>query len=276
MALIFLFFFTLAIPFISVADSVGYILQPLPGFDEKAGGLGGYFTSMYQWIIGIAGVLAVLMIVVAGIEYMTPTPSSKESAKNRAWAAISGLLLALVSYLILNTINPDLVKQSITLPNVSIQKAPENTNELFSARQLFQARLNQEQTFKAAIKDYADYSASLQEQQDELLTQWQEAPANSELRKVIEQNIRNLDAQIIQNNNAQNTLEQLKAVATQNRIAEAKLLTEKVISASNKEEDKQIEKKCNDEINSNWLTKGSIIYYNFCLVKNAHGFFKVY
>ncbi|MBI5005260.1 MAG: hypothetical protein HZC03_01510 [Candidatus Lloydbacteria bacterium] len=93
------------------AAPIQYVpLAPLPGQEGSTHvSLGGYLSNMYTLIIGIAGVLAVLMIVIAGIEYMTPTSSAKESGKNRALAAILGLLLALVSYLILQTINPDLV-----------------------------------------------------------------------------------------------------------------------------------------------------------------------
>lgn len=112
-------FFLMAAPFFAIAAD--YVpLAPLPG--QTGGGgvdIGGYFSNMFTLIIGIAGVLAVLMIVIAGIEYMSPMPSSKESGKNRALAAIFGLLLALVSYLILQTINPDLVVPKLDLTNTT-------------------------------------------------------------------------------------------------------------------------------------------------------------
>ena len=48
-------------------------------------------------MVGITGVLAVIMIVVGGLEYIASAtnPSAKASAKNRIWAAIGGLLLPL-------------------------------------------------------------------------------------------------------------------------------------------------------------------------------------
>lgn len=120
-------FFVIAIPFFVIAaDYVPLVPLPLPGgASGPVGGpvsLGGYLSTMFQWIIGIAGVLAVLMIVIAGIEYMSPVPSAKESGKNRAMAAILGLILALVSYLILRTINPDLVNE----PNLDLQSTTPN------------------------------------------------------------------------------------------------------------------------------------------------------
>ena len=109
-------FVAVALPVFAANEPIKFVpLAPLPGQTGGEVNLGGYFVSMYKFIIGAAGVLAVLMIVIAGVEYMSPMPSSKESGKNRALAAIFGLLLALVSYLILNTINPDLVNFKLNI-----------------------------------------------------------------------------------------------------------------------------------------------------------------
>lgn len=107
--------FVFAADYIPLAPLTGPAIGPVQSVS-----LGGYFSNMYTLIIGVAGVLSVLMIVIAGIEYMTPTPSAKESGKKRALAAILGLLLALISYLILQTINPDLIKSSnLNLPSTT-------------------------------------------------------------------------------------------------------------------------------------------------------------
>lgn len=70
-----------------------------------------YLSNLYRITVGFAAVLAVVMIVWGGIEYIASAanPSAKENAKKRIWAAIGGLLLALLSFLILQTINPSLV-----------------------------------------------------------------------------------------------------------------------------------------------------------------------
>lgn len=72
---------------------------------------GSYLASIYQTGIAIAGVLAVLMIVVGGVQYISSgiSPSAKEDAKSRITSALLGLLLALISWIILNTINPTLL-----------------------------------------------------------------------------------------------------------------------------------------------------------------------
>ena len=52
-----------------------------------------------------------MMIVIGGVEYIISgaNESSRSDAKKRINSAISGLVLALVSYLVLYTINPSLV-----------------------------------------------------------------------------------------------------------------------------------------------------------------------
>ena len=85
---------------------------------------GDYFNKIYRLMVGITGVLAVIMIVVGGLEYIASAanPSAKQSAKNRIWAAIGGLLLALSSYLILQTINPNLVNFNLNIEKKGLQQ----------------------------------------------------------------------------------------------------------------------------------------------------------
>lgn len=79
---------------------------------------GSFFQKLYQWGIGIAVVLAVLMIVIGGLEYIlsAANPSAKEEGKKYITGAILGLVLALFSYVLLQTINPDLINFNIGLP----------------------------------------------------------------------------------------------------------------------------------------------------------------
>lgn len=63
--------------------------------------------------VGVAGLLAVIMITIAGIKYVgSDSFSSKSDAKDQIRSAIIGLLLILASYLLLYTINPDLTNLS--------------------------------------------------------------------------------------------------------------------------------------------------------------------
>jgi len=58
----------------------------------------------------IAGILAVIMIIIAGVQWVTSGGNSEmiNGAKKRIGGALTGLLIAYLSYTILNTINPAL------------------------------------------------------------------------------------------------------------------------------------------------------------------------
>lgn len=96
------------------------LLEPLPGIAPSGGGLG-YLTGVYQIVLTLSVALAVIMIVVAGVQYTTTwaSPSNKSAAKERIGAAIGGLVLAMMSVLILGTINPDLIGGTVTVTNTA-------------------------------------------------------------------------------------------------------------------------------------------------------------
>lgn len=69
-----------------------------------------YIGAIYNYLIGIVGIVAIVMIAVGGIIWLTAGGSSDRigTAKEYIFGAILGLFLALGSYLILYTINPGL------------------------------------------------------------------------------------------------------------------------------------------------------------------------
>ena len=76
-----------------------------------------YIEGIFTLIIAIAGGLAVVRIIFGGIQYMsTDAFEGKSEAKNTIQNAIWGLLLAISAWLILFTINPDLIKFDLTIP----------------------------------------------------------------------------------------------------------------------------------------------------------------
>ncbi|MBI2109002.1 MAG: hypothetical protein HYT93_02355 [Parcubacteria group bacterium] len=92
----------------------------------------GYLENLIFLGIGLAIVLAVLVIVIAGIEYMgSDAFTKKEDAKNKITMAIFGLAIAFGGYLLLETINPDLVvfkfspetRNVTTVPLPSVKEA---------------------------------------------------------------------------------------------------------------------------------------------------------
>jgi len=95
------------------ADGVpGCVNGKLVSFDPAGDKpLSKYLNIMIKIVIGIAAVLAMIMIVVGGIQYMTSELiSSKEEGKKRISNAILGLIIALGSYVLLFMVNPDLLK----------------------------------------------------------------------------------------------------------------------------------------------------------------------
>jgi hypothetical protein len=75
-----------------------------------AGQLGDFLSQAFQFGLAIAAALAVVMIVWGGVEIMlSESMFKKEDGKKKINDAIWGLVLAIVSWLILYTINPDIL-----------------------------------------------------------------------------------------------------------------------------------------------------------------------
>ncbi|MEK7471201.1 MAG: pilin [Patescibacteria group bacterium] len=118
--------------YFSLAENYN-LLAPLPKTDgttmssypTQDGNLSVYLNLMIKLFIGICAVLAVIMIVMGGIEYMTSElPGMKSEGKERIRNAIFGLLLALGAWTLLNTINPNLLKTNIVPPVKTIVCTP--------------------------------------------------------------------------------------------------------------------------------------------------------
>ncbi len=71
-----------------------------------------YISIVYQYGVGIAAILAVVMIMVGGFIWLASagSPDKITKAKEFIISAITGLLLALFSFIILTSINPGLVR----------------------------------------------------------------------------------------------------------------------------------------------------------------------
>lgn len=97
---------------------------PTPGGGIKKDSsvnLSGYLETVFAFGISLAGILAVAVIVVGGIQYITAYGNTGmvTNAKNRITQALLGLLLAIGAWLILYTINPDLAKGKLTIPPIN-------------------------------------------------------------------------------------------------------------------------------------------------------------
>ena len=118
---VFLFFFIIANNNIVNAVDEYILLEPLPGMGGTGvgPGVGVYLQSIYKIGLGIAGILAVVMITIGGVMYMTTEAvGGKSDAKNKINNAIIGLILALSSFLLLKTINPAFISSELSLTPV--------------------------------------------------------------------------------------------------------------------------------------------------------------
>ena len=91
--------------------SVKYnLIQPLPGV-QSVSDFPTFISLFIPFLLGLAGLFALIQIVRGGIQRAVSggNPSAVGEANDMIWQAILGLVLALSAYLILNTINPDLV-----------------------------------------------------------------------------------------------------------------------------------------------------------------------
>ena len=82
-----------------------------------------YIKAWYKFGVGLAGILAVLMIAYGGIVWLFSGGDSGKigQAKEIIVGAVIGLFLALGSYLILNTVNPELVNLTLKVPGIEPQ-----------------------------------------------------------------------------------------------------------------------------------------------------------
>ncbi len=80
--------------------------------------IAGQIANFYTWALGIGALVALLVLIYGGIVYTTSAGNESRIGEAKEWVfgALIGLFLLFGSYLILNTINPELTKlKDITL-----------------------------------------------------------------------------------------------------------------------------------------------------------------
>ncbi len=84
--------------------------------------IGDFINLLIELAIAIAAVMLVIKLVINGYVYMvSDTPFKMNNAKQNIMDSIIGILLALTAYMLLNTINPQLVNNSITLEEAVLE-----------------------------------------------------------------------------------------------------------------------------------------------------------
>ena len=100
------------------------LVDSLPGI-EKTTTLSSYLPAVFNLSMGIAAVLAFVMITFGGIMYATSDAiSGKSQGKEYVTNAIWGLLLVIGAWVILNTINPKILHFDLSIPKPNIPTAP--------------------------------------------------------------------------------------------------------------------------------------------------------
>ncbi|MEK7662304.1 MAG: hypothetical protein AAB355_02295 [Patescibacteria group bacterium] len=103
------------------------LLQKLPdiGGSVAPDSVSSYLQFLFSFGIGIAIALSVIMIVIGGAQYLsTDAVFGKSEGKKKIIDALWGLLLALCSYLILYTINPNLLNLNLSIKQLTGATGP--------------------------------------------------------------------------------------------------------------------------------------------------------
>lgn len=84
--------------------------------EASTGPIARYISAIYNYGVGIVGILAAMMLMIGGIIWLTAAGSSSkiEQAKSFIGSSLTGMALVLTAYILLNTINPDLVNLRTT------------------------------------------------------------------------------------------------------------------------------------------------------------------
>ncbi|MFA6094562.1 MAG: pilin [Candidatus Paceibacterota bacterium] len=121
-------FFTITAP-IAVLALDYQILAPIGNLSTELAtknDLSTYVNFLFKLGIGAAGVLAVIYIIIGGAQYSTTDSIlGHQKGKETIKRALTGLALAIFSWLILSTINPDLL--SLKFFSYDEPTEPQNT-----------------------------------------------------------------------------------------------------------------------------------------------------
>ncbi len=106
------------------------LLEPLGGIEGVSvgnangeGGIGGFMNFIFGIGIGVAGVLGVVMLIIYGFQYASNEQSIRgfTELKEKITSVILGLLLLLGTFILLRTINPDLLLVDPEISGVSFE-----------------------------------------------------------------------------------------------------------------------------------------------------------
>lgn len=127
-------------------------LEPLPGAPPLFGDRDSFqklLSNLFRMLIAAGALFAVVMITANGVRYMlSDVVTDKGAARKRIETSLWGLLLLITAWLILFTINPNLLKFNLNLDTVSLpQRNPTTINpSSTAAADAYQAEIQKRQT----------------------------------------------------------------------------------------------------------------------------------
>lgn len=99
-------------------------IVPLPGVTSEMS-FPQYINQIFRLVISLSSILAVLVIIYGGFEYMTSSAGiSKKNGMERIQGAVTGLLLLLSVTLILQIVNPCILEITVLTTQVSESCSP--------------------------------------------------------------------------------------------------------------------------------------------------------
>ena len=130
-------------------------LSPLPGVPETGTvDFGAFINGLFKILFAVGALVAVGNMVVGGIIYMTSeVTEGKSGARQRMTGSLYGLLLLAGSYLILNTINPQLLSLSLNVSNTATNST-QQPGTATNASQIPSSDSQAQQTCEAAGGNY--------------------------------------------------------------------------------------------------------------------------
>ncbi len=107
---------------VSAAGTPYVMLEKIPGtFSGGTTNFETYFSGLYKLSMGLALVLAMFQLSRGGFEYLTTDAFAKKTdARETIKNALFGLVLILISFLLLKTINPDLINVQLKIPKTPV------------------------------------------------------------------------------------------------------------------------------------------------------------
>jgi hypothetical protein len=92
------------------------------GLEDGIPDFGTFLNTLFTWGISFAGIIAVIVIIFGGIQYMTTDAvAGKSEGKEKIKRAFTGLIIVLSSILVLNTINPRITTFNLGFENQTIR-----------------------------------------------------------------------------------------------------------------------------------------------------------